>query len=79
MNSVIEKLTLVFREVFNNEDIILTPDTTANDIEGWDSFSHINLIVAVEMKFNIKFKQKEIYGFANVGDLLDCIQKRISV
>jgi acyl carrier protein len=78
MATVMEDLTDVFREVFDNHEIILTPETTSNDVDGWDSFSHINLIVAVEVKFKITFKQKEIVTFANVGDLVKCIQGKLS-
>jgi acyl carrier protein len=77
MSTIIEDLTAVFREVFDNNDIVLTPEMTANDIEGWDSFSHMNMIVAVEIKFKITFKQKEIYGFNNVGDLINSIQGKL--
>jgi acyl carrier protein len=50
---VMEKFTNVFRETFNNDTIQLTKDTTADDIEGWDSLSHVNLILAIELAFDI--------------------------
>ncbi len=78
MTGIIEDLTRVFRSVLNDDAIVLDPETTANDVEGWDSFSHINLMVAVEMKFNIKFTQREIYRFSNVGEMITCIQQKIS-
>jgi acyl carrier protein len=49
---------------------------TANDVEGWDSLSHVNLIVAIETKFGIRFNQKELLSFKNIGDLLNCIDKK---
>lgn len=72
-----EKLTRIFREVFDDEDINITPGTTANDVAGWDSLSHVNLIVTIETEFGIKFSQKELLTFRNVGDLLDSIRGKI--
>jgi acyl carrier protein len=72
-----ETLTGVFRQVFDDPEIVLTPATTADDIEGWDSLSHINLIVAVETQFNIRFKQKEVLSFKNVGDLANCVESKL--
>jgi len=76
--TVLEKLTAIFREVFDDEDIVIGPETTANDIEGWDSLSHVNLIVAVEARFNIRFNKKELLTFRHVGDLLACIESKIT-
>lgn len=73
-----EKLNVIFREVFDDEDIMIHPSMTANDIDGWDSLSHINLIVAVEGIFGVRFIQKELLTFKNVGDLLNCIEKKIA-
>lgn len=73
-----DRLDQVFREVFDNDDIHITPEMTANDVEGWDSLSHVNLIVAIETKFGIKFSQKELLTFKNVGDLLKSIRGKIT-
>lgn len=67
----------VFREVFNNPDLTLNELTTSNDVEGWDSFSHINLIAAIEVYFNIEFSQSEALGFENVGELLEAINTKL--
>lgn len=74
-----EKLNKIFCEVFDDDDIKIAPAMTSNDVDGWDSLSHVNLIVAVETKFNIRFNQKELLTFKNVGDLLNCIRSKISV
>lgn len=66
----------VFCEVFNDDSIRITRATTADDVEGWDSLSHVNLIVAVEMKFKIRFTAGELHGLKNVGDLIDLINKK---
>lgn len=72
-----DRLNAIFREVFDDEAIRIERETTANDIEEWDSFSHVNLILAVETRFNIRFTQKELVNFKNVGDLLDSIESKI--
>jgi acyl carrier protein len=73
-----EKLNAIFCTVFDDTDIRITPATTANDIDGWDSLSHVNLIVAVEQGFGIRFSQKEILTFKNVGDLLNCVDRKLA-
>lgn len=73
---VFEKLNEVFQDVFDDEDIVVNDSTTADDIEDWDSLEHINLMVAVEKKFGIKFNMGEVNGFKNVGEMVDTIIKR---
>ncbi len=72
-----DTLTDVFRQVFDDPAITLKPETTADDVEGWDSLSHVNLIMAVENRFNIRFSQKEVISFKNVGDLAKCVEKKL--
>jgi acyl carrier protein len=76
--TTIDTLTDVFRQVFDDPSITLTPQTTADQVEGWDSLSHVNLIMAVENRFNIRFKQKEILSFKNVGDLARSVESKFS-
>lgn len=64
-----EELNSVFCRVFDDDGIRITPETTANDIDGWDSLSHINLVVAVERHFKVKFKSSEILKWKNVGQM----------
>ena len=73
-----ETLNGIFRMVFDDDGIEIERDMTANDIEGWDSLSHVNLITAVESKFKIRFTQKELLTLKNVGDLLDHIEQKVS-
>jgi len=72
-NEMLAKLQDIFRDVLDNEDIFLSRDTTADDIEEWDSLSHIQLIVAIEKELKIKFTSKEILSWANVGEMIDSI------
>lgn len=64
-----ERLTQVFRDVFDDDDIVLTDTTSAKDIEDWDSLEHINLIAAVEKTFKMRFTMKEVSGMKNVGEM----------
>jgi acyl carrier protein len=75
--TTIEKLTGIFRTVFDNEEIDLRPEMTANDVDGWDSLSHVNLILSVEKGFGIRFSQSEILNFKDVGDLMKSIDSKL--
>lgn len=70
---IYEQLNEVFQDVFDDEDIVVCDSTTADDIEDWDSLEHINLIVAVERQFHIKFNMGEVNKFRNVGEMVDVI------
>lgn len=73
-----QRLNRIFCEVFDDDDIEITPGMTANDVDGWDSLSHVNLITAIEARFNIRFDQKELLKQRNVGDLLADIERRLA-
>jgi len=75
---ITEKLTDVFREVFDDQTITLYDDMTADDVDAWDSLSHINLIIAVEIAFGIEFKQSEIQTFADVGELKQSVESKLA-
>ena len=75
-DEIYKALDEVFQEVFDDEEIHVTPETTADDIEDWDSLEHINLVVAVENKFGIKFNMNEVTSFKNVGEMVDIILER---
>lgn len=74
---IFENLNEVFRDVFDDEEIVVNESTTSNDIEDWDSLEHINLIVAVEKKFGMKFSMGEVTTMKNVGEMADIISSRI--
>ena len=74
---IFPQLTEIFQDVFDDDEIVLTDATTADDIEDWDSLEQINLLVAIEKKFSIKFKLDEVSHLANVGDMVDLVQKLV--
>ncbi len=68
-----ERLTKVFRDVFDDDEIVLQDSTTAADIEDWDSFEHINLVVAVEDEFSFKIPMGKVVTMKDVGEMVDLI------
>ena len=74
---IYEKLNEVFQDVFDDESITVKDETTSADIEDWDSLEHINLVVAVEKCFGIKFNMGEVTSMKNVGAMVDIIIDRI--
>jgi acyl carrier protein len=74
---VFEKINEVFRDVFEDDDITVTDETTADDIDDWDSLEHINLVNAIEQEFDIKFTMGQIVGMKNVGEMVDIILDKI--
>ena len=77
-SDIYARLTGIFRDTFDDDSIVLKPEMTAADIAEWDSFNHINLIVATEAKFNIKFQTAEIESLKNVGHFEELIEKKLA-
>ena len=67
---------MIFRDILKNENITLTPETTAKDVDGWDSLTNMRLITAIEKHYNIRFGLREILKFKHVGDLCASIQAK---
>ena len=76
LNTIYAKLNAIFRDLFDDDSIVVTPKTTAKDIEDWDSLEHITLIAMVERTFKMKFKMGEISSMKNVGQMAKIIQER---
>ena len=72
------QLTVIFHDLFDDDTIVLNPGLTAADVPEWDSFNHINLIVAVESRFGIKFQTAELESMHTVGHLADLIQAKLA-
>ena len=75
--AIYEKLIGIFREIFDDDDIVLTPETTAADIPEWDSFNHVNVTVACEAAFGVRFKGSELEELRNVGELVHIIAQKL--
>ena len=73
---ILHELNDIFKNVLDEESIVLTESTSANDIESWDSLTHIQLIVAIEKKFNIRFTSKELLSLKNIGEIINCIVEK---
>ena len=76
-DEVMKRLNAVFQDEFDDDTIQVTDATVADDIEDWDSLEHINLIVAVEEEFGMKFTMSEVTGMKNVGEMADIILSRV--
>lgn len=76
MNEIYERLNDIFRDVFDDDSLSVSPTTTAADIEDWDSLSHITLMAAVEDEFRMKFSMKEVVEMKNVGEMVTIIAAR---
>ena len=74
---IYRSLTEIFREVFDDDTIVLTPETTAADIEGWDSMAHVGLMVAIEARMNVRFKSTELEAMHNVGQLTGVLEYKL--
>lgn len=77
MSDLVERVTDVFREVFDKHDLVIYDEMQAKDVEGWDSLMHITLIMAIEDTFKIKFTTREVMGFQNVGEMLECLRGKL--
>lgn len=76
MADTLHELTAVFHDVFDDDDIVLSRATTAQDIPAWDSVMHITLMVKIERAMKLKFKSGEVAGLKNVGELVDLIDRK---
>ena len=74
---IYKKLTGIFRDVLDQDDLVLTSDLTAADVRAWDSLTHINIVVAAEAAFRIKFKSAELEDLKNVGELVSLIEVKL--
>ena len=76
-SEILAKVEEIFREELELDDLVLTDETTADDVEEWDSLSHVQLVAAMEEAFDIEFKSREILSWENIGDLIDSIEKKL--
>ncbi len=76
-NDIFDKVHEIFKDIFEDEDLLITNDTSSDSIEDWDSLNHINLVSAIEQEFKIKFTLNEIFALKNVGDMIDLMSVKI--
>jgi len=76
---LLSQLNDIFRDVFENDELVVSRETTAADIEAWDSLQHVSLILRVESHFGVRMSSAEVADLKSVGDLLDILNRRISV
>ena len=76
--NIIKDLEVIFQDIFDDESIVLTESTNSDDIEDWDSLEQINLLVAIEKKYSIKFKLDDVAKLENVGDMVSLILKLLN-
>jgi acyl carrier protein len=72
------RLTAIFRQIFDDQALVLSDTLTAADVRGWDSLSHINLILAVERSFEVRMSTREIRSMRNVGDMIMLLEKKVA-
>lgn len=75
-NEILKQVNAIFVDILDNETLVLNDSTTANDVEDWDSLTHIHLVVAIEKGFGIRFTSQEIQSWNNIGELVDCIASK---
>ena len=75
-NEIVSRLTPIFRDVFNNDTLVVSEGMTAKDVPTWDSLSNINMIIAVEKAFGVKFRIKDVRALKNAGELLELIKSK---
>ena len=73
---ILNQVQEIFHDQLDDESIVLTSETTAEDVDDWDSLTHIMLVVAIEKHFKIKFTSKEILSWKNVGEMMNCISEK---
>ena len=74
---IMEIVQRIFRDVFDDDSLVITDTTNSSDIEDWDSLEHISLVVSMEKEFNLKFDLKEVNALANVGEMVDLIASKL--
>lgn len=73
---ILKQINDIFKDVLDDDDIVLNEMTKASDIDDWDSLTHIQLVVAIEKSFKIRFTSSEIQSWSNVSDMIDCLIKK---
>ena len=78
MSNILEQLIPIFRDVFDDDELVLKPSTTAQDVDGWDSLAHIRLVVSIEKAFKLRFSAAEVSSLKNVGEMADLVGRKLN-
>jgi acyl carrier protein len=78
MPDILPEIQETFRDIFDDESLIITRESNASTVEDWDSLAHVNLVTAIEKKYKIKFALAELQELKNVGDMIDLIEKKLA-
>jgi acyl carrier protein len=78
MPDLLPEIQDIFRDIFDNETLVITPESNASKVEDWDSLAHVNLVTAIEKNYKIKFGLGELQELKNVGDMIELIQKKLA-
>ena len=76
MDDTYNRLTSVFRQVFDDDELVIGPQTSASDVDAWDSINHVNLIIAVEREFKVRLRSSEVADLKNVGELARLLESK---
>ena len=76
-NEILEQVQSIFKDVLKNDDVVLTDDTTAQDVNGWDSLTHVTIISEMEKHFGLRFSLREMLSWKSVGKMLDTLEKKL--
>jgi acyl carrier protein len=77
-DQIVSQAQAIFREVLDSPALVLSDELTAPKVEGWDSLNHVTLVMTLEEQFRVKFTTREVMGWRNVGQMLDCLQAKLN-
>jgi acyl carrier protein len=77
-DQLVSQAQVIFREVLDSPGLVLTDELTAPKVEGWDTLNHVTLVMTLEEQFKVKFTTREVMGWQNVGQMLDCLQTKLN-
>jgi len=76
-DKILEEIQEIFRDILDQQNLVIHPETNADEVEDWDSLNHIQLVVAIEKHFKMRFTSKEIQSWKNVGEMIICIKEKM--
>jgi acyl carrier protein len=78
MDNLLAELQVIFRDIFDQPNLVITRESNASSVDDWDSLTHVNLITAIEKRYKIRFALGELQDLKNVGDMIDLIQEKLA-